>query len=124
MIVPRSVTVEVDSVTVEAVLGGSVAVVVGAVEEVVAVVVGELVVEVGVLVALEVLMVDEEVVAVPPSSEETTARAIARPSTAATRTPIAIFSPLLMPDLGGSSPRRGGGTSMRRVGSSCIGARV
>jgi hypothetical protein len=79
--------------------------------EVVVVVVGVVVVVVGVVVVgvvvveelVEVVVVlDEVVVELPLSSPETTASAIPRPRTAATRTAITAFMPPLMPVSGGS----------------------
>jgi hypothetical protein len=117
---PVVVAVEVDVVAVvvevEAV---DVVVVVGAV-------VLELVVVVGGAVVVELVEVVVELSL--PLSAATTASATPSPITAATRIPISAFMPPLMPPLGGSPPaygsRRGGGTSIRRVGSSCIGAAV
>ena len=105
---------------------------VGSVEEVVVGVVVLVVDEVVVLVGVvdEVVLVVDEVVVLEVEVVEssspalTTASATPRPITAATRTTITAFNPELMPWRGGSPPPRpslGGGTSMRRVGSSCTG---
>jgi hypothetical protein len=66
----------------------------------------------------------------PPSSEETIASATPSPTTEATKTTITALRPPLRPP-GGSEggvadprPACGGGTSMRRVGSSCTKRKV
>ena len=74
-------------------------------------------------------LVDDEVVVGSslPLSEATTASAAPRPRTAATRITIATLAPVLIPPPDGGSPyppwggSPRGGTSILRVGSSCIG---
>lgn len=123
---PVVVSVTVGSGTVELVVVASVVVVAA----VAVVVVGSVVVAVGAVVegavvgAVETLVDGAAVVWSPPPSAATTASAIASPSTVATRATIASFTPGLIPGLGGSPAGPEGGTSMRRVGSSCIAARV
>jgi hypothetical protein len=90
-----SVTVEVSG-TVEVVV-----VVVGVVVEEVEVLVGVVVVLVVDVVVEELVVLDEDV-SLPLSSPETTASAIPRPSTAATRIAISAFMPPLIPSFGGS----------------------
>jgi hypothetical protein len=95
------VEVEVSVIVVE--VSGSVVVVV--VDVVVGVVVLEVVLEVVVVVDAVVegvVVLDVVVLWSPLSSAATTARAIPRPSTAATRTAISAFMPPLMPCRGGS----------------------
>jgi hypothetical protein len=121
VIVPRSVVVLV--VAVVLVVVGAVVVVVEAV--VVGLVLVAVVVElvVGSVVVEELEDVVELVVVSSPLSAATTASATPRPITAATRRPINAFIPPLIPPRGGSPygwPRSGGGTSIRRVGSSCM----
>jgi predicted DCC family thiol-disulfide oxidoreductase YuxK len=124
VIVPRFVVVVVVVGSVAVVVVGSVAVVVVGAEVVVVglVVVGVVVgLVVGSVVALAVVVVWSS-----PSSAATTASATPSPITAATRTAISAFIAPLMPLFGGSPyggwpPRSGGGTSIRRVGSSCTG---
>src|SRR4051794_14639415 len=102
-------------------------VVVDVLSVVVVVEVDELVVVGSVVVEDEVVVLDVVELVVSPLSSppDTTASAIPRPSTAATRSTISAFVPPLIPVDGrfGSPPGSpGGGTSIRRVGSSCTAA--
>ena len=112
-------------------LDSSVVVVVGAVVVAVLVVVVLVVVVVELcvwlLVVVDGVVVVLELVAGPSSLAPTTASATPRPMTAATRTTSVAFTAVLIPWRGGSpgpDPSPGGGTSMRRVGSSCTGGSV
>jgi hypothetical protein len=119
---------------VEIVVSGSVEVLSVVVEVLSVVVVVDVLelVDVGSVVVDEVVELDVvELVVFPSSPPETTASAMPSPSTAATRSTISAFMPPLIPVDGGSpggwpypppagSP--GGGTSIRRVGSSCTAA--
>jgi hypothetical protein len=122
VVVPGSVAV----VVVEPVVDDSsvvVVVVVGVVVLVVlvlvAVVAGVVVVDVDAVVG-GVVVVALDVVALSSSLSPIATRATPNPTTAATRTAMRALTPVLIPWRGGSpDDPEGGGTSMRRVGSSC-----